>query len=136
MTIAEFSPEEVAWCETCRPHVNGHCDGCGLEFDPTDMQYQSQSFHYHPRSVAGTPGTVSVQKGLCVDCYRKDHAAVYPNHPVPPLPDRGMDPAFFALQQIAKARNAMFDIIDSGSVRPLTADEAQRLRAMVKEAIK
>ena len=83
MRIDDFKPEEVEWCDTCRSHKNGCCDGCGKEFKAEDAKYHSQSHHFHPGSVAGVPGTIAIHKELCLDCYRKDWKKVYPKEKLP-----------------------------------------------------
>ena len=88
MMIDDCQPTEVEWCDTCRSHVQGCCDGCKRPWARGERHYRSQSYHYHPAGVGGISGTRGVNKELCVDCYRLDHAAVYPALPVPPLPDR------------------------------------------------
>lgn len=88
MTIDAFQPQEVRWCDTCRTHEAGHCDGCGDQFRAREHRYRSQSHHFHPAGVGGQPGLYAIHKTLCVDCYRVDHARVYPGVTVPDLPDR------------------------------------------------
>lgn len=92
MTIDSFQPQDVLWCDTCRAHLDGHCDGCHRKFEPGEMQYLSQSHHFHPIHLNLLSGSAGVNKVLCVDCYRLDFHAVYPNEIVPPLPDRPGSP--------------------------------------------
>lgn len=87
MTIDNFQPQDVLWCDVCRAHKQGCCDGCGRKFE-NEAQYKSQSHHFHPIHLNGQSGSAGINKILCVDCYRLDFAAVYPNEKVPPLPDR------------------------------------------------
>lgn len=80
MQIADFAPQEVLWCDTCRGHIPGTCDGC---HEPIAGGYRSQSYHYHPMSVAGVGGTVAIHKSLCKECYWQDMKRVYPTATYP-----------------------------------------------------
>lgn len=81
--IDNFQPQEVEWCDTCRGHKAGNCDGCGQEFEDGEHRYRSQSFHYHPASIDGVPGSYAIHKALCLECYREDFKNVYPKEEVP-----------------------------------------------------
>jgi hypothetical protein len=83
MQIEDFKPQDVEWCETCQAHKTNHCDGCGEKFEDGQQKYRSQSFHHHPGSVDGTPGTYAIHKALCLACYRKDWKKVYPKEKLP-----------------------------------------------------
>ncbi len=83
MMIEDFSPDEVKWCTTCRPHVNGHCDRCGIEFSRDTGKSKSNAFHFHPGSIAGVSGMMAIYQALCDKCYWKDYKEVYPNEPLP-----------------------------------------------------
>jgi hypothetical protein len=83
MMIEDFKPEEVEWCDTCRPHLQGKCDGCHTKFEVGEPGYRSQSHHFHPGSVDGVPGTYAIHKHLCLACYRKDFKHVYPKLKLP-----------------------------------------------------
>lgn len=120
-------PSEYQWCEICRKHQDGHCDGCGAAFLSGERRYRSQSVHYHPASIGGKEGTRAVQKELCVECYRADHRAVYPNHPVPDLPDRGVDPKFHAAQQAERKRRAAADALKRAQAAGLDVSELSEL---------
>ena len=135
MNIDDFKPVDVQWCETCASHVSGECDGCHVLFEDGETQYRSQSHHFHPKSIEGVGGTVAIHKKLCVDCYRKDFERVY-QQPAPPLPDRGMDPKFFAGQQRAKVRKRVAEVVSAAVDRPLEADEARYLRELAERAIR
>src|SRR5690242_645910 len=89
-------PEAHRWCEVCRAHEDDKCDGCKTAFLPGERRYRSQTYHYHPGGINGVHATRAIQKELCVDCYRLDFRSVYPNEPLPDLPDRGVDPKFHA----------------------------------------
>jgi hypothetical protein len=103
MNIDDFQPTEIQWCDVCRKHESGKCDGCGERFQATEAHYRSQSYHFHPATIQGVSGTRAVHKTLCVNCYREDYRAVFRSDP-PPLPDRGVDPKFFAAQQLEKRK--------------------------------
>lgn len=82
MLIDQFEPKDVKWCEICSDYEVGKCGNCKQPL-VTAASYRSQSFHYHPTNIDGTPGTYGIQKVLCLDCYRKDWTRVYPNEPLP-----------------------------------------------------
>jgi hypothetical protein len=84
MLIEDFQPEGVQWCDICRTHQSGHCDGCQKPVTIQDS-YRSQSHHFHPTNIDGNPGHFGINKILCRECYLKDFAAVYPNEPLPQL---------------------------------------------------
>jgi hypothetical protein len=105
--------EAVKWCEVCRAHIEEHCDDCKERFLSSEPRYRSQSFHFHPASIGGTAGVRAVQKELCVDCYRLDHARVYTDVAVPDLPDRGVDPHFHASQRTEKNRQAIATMLEA-----------------------
>ena len=132
MLIDEFKPTDVEWCDTCRPHVDGACDGCHTPFTATDQRYRSQSHHFHPREVAGVPGFTGIHKLLCVDCYRIDHERVT-KETAPPLPNRGQDPAFWALQRIEKERAYALELLAGCT---MTDEEMEYLRGLVLKAIR
>lgn len=97
MHIADVMPgEDLQWCIPCREwkenHVDNTCDGCFSPLLPGESTYKSQSYHLHPAAIGGVSGVRAVHKNLCVECYRKDHKFVYPNQPVPELPDRPQQP--------------------------------------------
>ncbi len=81
--IDNFQPQEVEWCDTCRAHKSGHCDGCEKQFEDREQQYRSQSYHFHPASIDGVPGTYAIHKALCLECYREDWKKVYPKEEIP-----------------------------------------------------
>ncbi|HKT90077.1 MAG TPA: hypothetical protein VJQ59_16650 [Candidatus Sulfotelmatobacter sp.] len=110
--------EAMQWCEVCRVHKDGHCDACGAAFLHNERRYRSQTFHYHPAAIEGVAGTRAVQKELCIDCYRDDHAKAYPGSPVPDLPDRGVDPKFHAAMRTEKHREMINRIISELSDSP------------------
>lgn len=94
----------IEWCDVCRGYKPGHCDDCHDKFLPSEPHYRSQTFHFHPATVGGVSGTRSVQKELCVECYRKDFAKAHPGLEVPDLPNRGVDPKFHAAQRTERNR--------------------------------
>lgn len=130
MLIDDFKPADVEWCEVCRPHVPGHCDGCGSRFQATDQRYQSQSHHFHPGSIAGIAATIAIHKHLCVDCYRKDHEAVY-KRPAPPLPDRGMDPRFYWQNELERKKQGYRDALSAAT--PEAKQKLEELLELVKQ---
>jgi hypothetical protein len=83
MQIEDYKPQDVEWCDTCREHETGKCDGCKKAFDSQEQKYRSQSFHYHPVHIDGSPGTYGIHKTLCLECYRKDWKKVYPKEKLP-----------------------------------------------------
>lgn len=105
--------DAVQWCNECRAHKDGHCDGCGREFLRGESWYRSQTFHYHPAAIEGKAGVRAVNKQLCVECYREDHKKAYPEAPVPDLPDRGVDPKFHAAQRTEHARQKIAAVLDT-----------------------
>jgi len=114
--------DAVQWCDTCRGHKGDHCDDCHQAFLPSEPRYRSQTYHYHPAAIEGVAGVRSVQKELCVECYRLDHAKAYPNLAVPDLPDRGVDARFHAAQRTEANRAKLTEMIDalekSGTATP------------------
>lgn len=79
-------------CPICheRAAKPGICDECGGavpvgrfgEF----LAYQSQSIDHRHQKRGGDPAKAAhgiARKKLCLDCYRKDFHAVYPNEPIP-----------------------------------------------------
>lgn len=83
MQVEDYKPQAVEWCDTCREHETGKCDGCKKVFDSQEHKYRSQSFHYHPTNIDGTPGTYGIHKALCLECYRVDWKKVYPKEKLP-----------------------------------------------------
>ena len=83
--IDDNKPECVEWCDTCRPHKPGCCDGCHQPFAGKRM-YRGASQHYHPGAVNGVPGMRAIFGDLCRECYLQDFAKVYPKEKLPYLP--------------------------------------------------
>lgn len=124
--------EAVQWCEVCKQHETGKCDGCHVPFSAGEQIYRSQTFHYHPASIGGVAGVRSVQKELCVECYRADHALAYPNNAVPDLPDRGVDPNYHAAQRTERRRKRIGEILTKASTAALLPEEASELNEIAK----
>ena len=119
--------EAVKWCDVCRGHVDGECDGCHIKFLHNEHWYRSQTYHYHPATVEGVAGTRAVQKALCVECYRADHAKAYPDLQVPDLPDRGVDPRFHAAQKMELNRERVKKLLESLTAAPEDMDLLRRV---------
>ena len=85
MRIDDNKPEGVQWCDTCRPHKAGECDGCHQPFAGKRM-YQAASQHYHPGGVNGVAGMRAIYGDLCRECYLVDFKKVYPQERLPNLP--------------------------------------------------
>lgn len=77
MNIDDYQPQDVLWCDVCRNHKTNTCDSCGEPFNQERIPHRSQSFHYHPSYVDGTPGSYAIHKQLCRACYIIDHENVY-----------------------------------------------------------
>ncbi len=78
-------------CEHCAASRLFHCDSChepiGSYENMGGHGFQSpKPHHWHLRPVEGVSGRQSVHRSLCLECYRKDFVAVYPNEPVPVAP--------------------------------------------------
>jgi hypothetical protein len=85
LRIDDNKPEGVQWCDTCRPHKSGHCDGCHQPLAGKRV-YQSASQHYHPGAVNGVAGMRAIFGDECRECYLAGFAKVYPGKPLPVLP--------------------------------------------------
>lgn len=138
MLISELHDlnDAVQWCKECKVHEDGKCDGCHNPFVAGERIYRSQSYHYHPGAVNGVSGTRAVQKELCIDCYRKDHAEVYPNQEVPDLPDRGVDANYHAAQRTERKRQRMAELISLAQAGVLTPEQAAELNAVVNVGLR
>jgi len=120
--------EAVKWCEVCRGHQPSTCDDCRQKFLPNETRYRSQSFHFHPGAIAGTAGVRSVQKELCVDCYRLDFKNVSPDLPLPDLPDRGIDPRYHAAQRTERHRAKVEEMIGKLAACDVAVEDVALLR--------
>lgn len=129
--------EAMQWCDVCRTHKDGCCGNCGEPFMRTEQRYRSQSFHYHPASLGGVAGVRSVQKELCVACYRIDFANVYPEAALPDLPDRGVDPRFHAAQRREEERKRMEGVMEAVKAgQPVTAEDQQMLARFLEVGLR
>lgn len=130
-TQDEFS-QSVVWCNDCRNYIPNTCDDCHTPFVESEPRYRSQTFHIHPAAVGGQTGYRSVQKQLCVVCYRIDFAKAHPGLEVPDLPDRGVDPKFHAAQRTERRRVTLNSIVERLRSDPDKSRKMDGLRALAE----
>lgn len=73
-------------CPMCRPQAPGTCDRCGgslSEIPDPAVRGQGYEAHSYDHQHFGETGQEAAVQKLCLECYRKDFAAVYPDHPLP-----------------------------------------------------
>lgn len=67
-----------------RPRVCDECSESIPAYENMTDGYQAQSIdHNHMKMIGGMTGVMVVKKTLCLECYRKDFAAIYPNEELP-----------------------------------------------------
>jgi hypothetical protein len=71
-------------CEICAKHKDGICDKCKKKIPEYENMagngYQSVTpTHFHITSLEGITGRRSKHAELCVTCYQKHRAEIYPN---------------------------------------------------------